>query len=565
MRMTDYLGEARRKPLDEGLRRLDSGIYERYGAEPLGMPGFRKTKKPLAGMLALLGFAAAVSAGPPRDERLYFTTPPKHELRLEAVPKPPMEFSLAEDYNPQSETSAPQKPKFSLAKPDVDTTYQYSPSQAIDFSTISFLSETPVPQARDLEALVQPYQTLPWDMMPNAMGKGMKDEAVKKKSPWWKWPAIIIGTIAVAYGAYKLFFEKKPEPDNNNKPPEPVEMTINYDIYRYPTGFVKTISKQAMSSTSSISNSTTISISDTGAAEVDPNYFFLYDGNSHKANGTTGSITFTTPNTTTPNTTKDYNVVLMQKLDPSQGIIPGVSYSWMTGIGIVKSARNMIVYRQDRDNQTGPEESWTSVWSQLRSGLNVGWLKLGSITEKPLPNDGTGTFGYGYAICIDPVTGNRVDGLHGGEYIVIDAVRNDSESARRANGLAEAFENICNVQNIGGGPSRDTIQKWGVFNSNGQALLAFTFLKDSTAGIEFNPTSGSAVNLGQLASEMSMPGVASARARNASGRKASIRDIMSVMPMLMPMKIEENIGSLVADIPWNTFGEEIQGDRREKP
>ena len=475
--------------------------------------------------LMLLGLGAGTIKADVK--RPYFNTPPSHELRLDKIPKHPMEFSLAGHYDSEADKAI--KPEFSLAQH-----YSDNSGQQLDL--------------RSLETIVDPTLTekpkaAPQGQQPQALYKGEKDAKQEKHSSWWKWPAIIVGAIAVGYGVYSLLHKKStPTPDN-----KPVQMTLNFDFYKYPTGLVTTVTKQAMSN-----SSVSIGIGDTGVNDVDSSYFFLYDGNNHTANGTTGTISFTTPNTTTPNTTKTYNVVLMPKLVDLNGYSPGVSYSWMTGKGIIQSTRNIIVYMQDRDNQDGPEESYTSVWSQLRAPLSFSWLKLGSITEKPKPNDSIGTFSYGYAICIDPATGNRVDGLHGGSYITIDAERLTLEAQRRSIGLAEAFENICLVQNIGGHGSSYTIQYGGVLNDVGKALFAFAFLKDSTAGIEFNPGSSksNATTLGQLASAIASQDAVEVRklrqmrgmALPINGRRANLNDIIAAMPMLVPLSLEGRAG-----------------------
>jgi hypothetical protein len=523
--------------------------------------------------LTLLGLGAGI--GRAEEKKLFFNTPPKHELKLACTPVPksdnPVVQQLLEQimgkpavegpdnaaqpaaaehmqplYKDFSLAAKPGQNSFSLARQAENNPFpvpNYLPQKPlVGLTDISILVETPIPKARSTEPLVKIYQTLPWDMMPNALGKGAKDDqAAEKKSPWWKWPAIIVGAAVVGVGAYELFFKKKTNPVIDNKP---VQVTLNFDVYKYPTGFVTTITKQAMSN-----SSVSIAIGDTGVDNVDSSYFLLYDGNSFKANGTSGSISFTAPNTTTPNTTKNYNVVLLPKLVDLTGNSPGVSYSWMANAKLYAGTRNFAPYRKDWDNQTGPEGSWTSVWSQLRAPLSLSWLKLGSITEKPMPNDGTGTFSYGYAICVDS-QGNRVDGINAGSYIKIDPERlhNDPQSFT-AVGLAEAFENIISFNNIGGKPSSMTIQFQGVLNDTGRALLAYVFLKDGTPGIEFNPASGSAaksnsaVNLGKVASEISTQGAAKAR-NGAIGRKGSISDMMYVVPMLAPMNIEGKVGSL---------------------
>jgi hypothetical protein len=139
--------------------------------------------------------------------------------------------------------------------------------------------------------------------------------------------------------------------------------------------------------------------------------------------------------------------------------------------------RDYVVYRKDRDGVTGPEESWQSVWQQLNSALDLSWVKWGSITSKPLPNDGTGDFSYGYGICL--FQDRRVDGLHGGSFILVDPENNNYDPiSMTAVGLSEAFENICVVQNIGGMPSLMTIQKWGVLLPKGKDLFAYVFAKE---------------------------------------------------------------------------------------
>jgi hypothetical protein len=524
----------------------------------------------LAAYLSLTLLCLGAGIGRADDKKPFFNTPPKHEERLACAPVPksdnPVVQRLLEQvmgkpavkgpdnaaqpaaaeqpsYKDFSLAAKPGQNSFSLARQAGNNqipNYNYLPQKPlVGLTDISILVETPIPKARSTEPLVKIYQTLPWDMMPNALGKGAKDDqATEKKSPWWKWPAIIVGAAVVGVGAYELFFKKKTNPVIDNKP---VPVTLNFDVYKYPTGFVTTITKQAMSN-----SSVSIGIGDTGVNDVDSSYFFLYDGNNHTANGTTGTISFTTPNTTTPNTTKTYNVVLMPKLVDLNGYSPGVSYSWMTGQGIIKSTRNIIVYRQDRDNQDGPEGSWTSVWSQLRAPLSFSWLKLGSITEKPKPNDSIGTFSYGYAICIDPATGNRVDGLHGGDYIIVDAERNNTESSRKAVGLEEAFENICLVQNIGGKPSLMTIQFQGVLNDTGRALLAYVFLKDGTGGVQFNPSSSQ--SLGYLAASIASSAEATklrqmeGMALPINGRRANLNDIITAMPMLVPLSLQGRAG-----------------------
>jgi hypothetical protein len=154
--------------------------------------------------LTLLGLGAGI--GRAEDKKPFFNTPPSHELRLDKIPKPPMEFSLSgcDDSEPQY--------KFSLV-PQNGAGFSLVPDR-----TAMVLSTAPA--ARSLEGIVESapsqLQDREYQQTPVALYKGEK-QATEKKGKWWVWPVAIIGAVAASYGAYKLFFEKKHTPE----PPQP--------------------------------------------------------------------------------------------------------------------------------------------------------------------------------------------------------------------------------------------------------------------------------------------------------------------------------------------------------
>jgi len=82
------------------------------------------------------------------------------------------------------------------------------------------------------EPLAQVYQKMPFDMMTMAMGKDAEPAEEQKKSNWWVWPAIILGTAAVGTAIYlatkKRFFGRiiPPHRPIGDRLPLPVKMTI---------------------------------------------------------------------------------------------------------------------------------------------------------------------------------------------------------------------------------------------------------------------------------------------------------------------------------------------------
>lgn len=253
-------------------------------------------------------------------------------------------------------------------------------------------------------------------------------------------------------------------------PPKPV--TLSFDVYNHTQGLRGSFTKTAMSG-----DNINLKINELNVNNVDQQRMAV------REDGFGGLITFSSAgeaNFTAPNASKGYDIILFNQLG-TDVLGRQVSYSWMDDKSstLYLGKRNYVIYRKDRDGVTGPEESWQSVFSQLNSALNLGWVNWGSITTKPAPNDGTGDFSYGYGICY--VGGRRVDGLHGGSIILVDPQQCPTETGRRAVGLAEAFENICSVADIGGYSSLMTIQNQGVLSQTGKDLFAYIFAKDGAS------------------------------------------------------------------------------------
>jgi hypothetical protein len=153
-----------------------------------------------------------------------------------------------------------------------------------------------------------------------------------------------------------------------------------------------------------------------------------------------------------------------------------------SGVGsqLYHGTHNYVVYRKDFDGQTGPESAWGGefipevgaygVFDQLNSALDLGWVKWGYINRQP--SAGSGDFSYGYSDCY------LADGVHRGSWIAVNANKLTTIKQKVGVGLAEAFENICSVDNIGGNPSLTTIQYGGVLLPKGKDLFAYVFAKE---------------------------------------------------------------------------------------
>jgi len=135
---------------------------------------------------------------------------------------------------------------------------------------------------------------------------------------------------------------------------------------------------------------------------------------------------------------------------------------------------DIIVYRKDRDGKTGPEYIWEDVFNQLNNALiRPGGGTYGSIDRRP--NANSGDFSYGYADTLKLCGGV---GCHGGNSIEISDGGEDK--AKIANGLEEAFEQICGVQNINSQPTKLIICNNGSdrLNRIGRDLFLYVFVKE---------------------------------------------------------------------------------------
>jgi hypothetical protein len=168
-----------------------------------------------------------------------------------------------------------------------------------------------------------------------------------------------------------------------------------------------------------------------------------------------------------PNTNKTYEVY-------GFNIASGADYELMDeqNARLYNGKHNFVVWRRDFDGQTGPEYIWEDVFEQLNNALiRPGGGIYGSIDRRP--NANSGDFSYGYGI---PPNGGI--GCHGGDYIYVHPGGEDK--SKIATGLSEAFEQICDVQNINGLPSRETICNYGSdrLNTIGRDLFTYVLVKE---------------------------------------------------------------------------------------
>jgi hypothetical protein len=299
--------------------------------------------------------------------------------------------------------------------------------------------------------------------------KSLKNEDKKEKS-WMSrnWPLVILGVGAAAAGVYFLTKKK-----NDTTPPPPIDVTINLDAYNSTKGLQKSLEARTVKAGSTID----IPITETGVTGVDAKYVAVYseDFKTKIAFDTDSSATFTAPQSNAK-----YHIILFDKLGTNL-FGQQVSYGWMLSSSLQNNKRNHIVYRKDFDGQTGPEKVWggeyiplikaNGVFDQLNSTLNVGYTTWGHVDRQP--NGTSGDFSYGYG------ESQGASGLHAGSFITVNAKINPNNYV--GTGLEEAFENICNVDDIGDHPTAGTIEDdGGVLNPVGKALFVFVYIKDDS-------------------------------------------------------------------------------------
>jgi len=312
--------------------------------------------------------------------------------------------------------------------------------------------------------------------------KSLKTEDKKEKS-WMSrnWPLVILGVGAAAAGIYFLTKKK-----NDTTPPPPIDVTISLDAYNSTKGLQKSLEARTVKAGSTID----IPITELGVTGVDTKYVAVYseDFKTKIAFDTDSSATFTAPQSNAK-----YHIILFNKLGKNP-LGQQVSYDWVLSSSLQNGKRNHKVYRKDFDGQTMEERVWggealpeiggkRGVFDQLKATLNVGYTKWGGIDRQPTATSGDFSYGAGDSI--------GADGVHAGSYITVNAKKLKYIMSMVAIGLAEAFENLLNVDDIGGQASSVSIQYHGVLTQNGKDLFVFAYIKDSAS---FTTTNNATTN-----------------------------------------------------------------------
>jgi len=157
----------------------------------------------------------------------------------------------------------------------------------------------------------------------------------------------------------------------------------------------------------------------------------------------------------------------------------GVNYSLMdndtfagNGAKLFNGKHFFVAKRKDWNNVSGPEDLWKEVFKQLNRALKYKWATYGYIRREPKAE--TADFSYGYGV--PPGRINTI-GWHQGDRIIVrrDMIR----VAIFRIGLAEAFELICQVDDISGKSTYKTIWDRGLdLNRKGRDLFAYVFVKE---------------------------------------------------------------------------------------
>lgn len=302
--------------------------------------------------------------------------------------------------------------------------------------------------------------------------KSLKNEDKKEKS-WMSrnWPLVILGVGAAAAGVYFLTKKK-----NDTTPPPPIDVTISLDAYNSTKGLQKSLEARTVKAGSTID----IPITELGVTGVDAKYVAVYseDFKTKIAFDTDSSATFTAPQSNAK-----YHIILFNKLGKNP-LGQQVTYDWVKDASLHSNKRNHKVYRKDFDGQTMEERVWggeslpeiggkRGVFDQLKASLNVGYTVWGSIDRQPTATSGDFSYGAGDSI--------GADGVHMGSYITVNAKKLNTMKQLVATGLEEGFENLLNIDDIGGQSSSLSIQSQAVLVQNGKDLFVFAYIKDSAS------------------------------------------------------------------------------------
>jgi len=421
------------------------------------------TKIPLRRILATGLVTAMLYCGTAQFSRGAITPKKEEPVKQLIMPKPQAPndiyqfymdaaISYAQEQNPESQQKASEL--FTQA-------IELDKKKAVSFDTNTLDETTAKLYTKSLQ------QELAKDVL-----NSLKTEDKKEKS-WMSrnWPLVILGVGAAAAGVYFLTKKK-----NDTTPPPPIDVTISLDAYNSTKGLQKSLEARTVKAGSTID----IPITELGVTGVDTKYVAVYseDFKTKIAFDTDSSATFTAPQSNAK-----YHIILFNKLG-TNFIGQQASYDWVKDARLQNNKRSHKVYRKDFDGQTMEERVWgganlpeiggkKGVFDQLKASLNVGYTTWGSIDRQP--NATSGDFSYGAGDSIG------ADGQHLGTRITVNAKKLKYIMSMVAVGLAEAFENLLNVDNIGGNPSSISIQYQAVLTQNGKDLFVFAYIKDSAS------------------------------------------------------------------------------------
>jgi hypothetical protein len=180
-----------------------------------------------------------------------------------------------------------------------------------------------------------------------------------------------------------------------------------------------------------------------------------------------GKAVFTAPNGDTTFEIYGFNI----KSGADYSLIDNDTFAG-EGAQLYKGKHFFTVRRKDWNEARGPEYIWRKIFSQLNHALKYKWATYGHINRKPKAN--VADFSYGYGIPSDHP--NSI-GWHQGDRLYVRP--NLVSVAIFRVGLAETFETICQVDDIGGKSSYHKIWDGGYGLSRiGRDLFAYVFVKE---------------------------------------------------------------------------------------
>jgi hypothetical protein len=403
-----------------------------------------------------------------------------------------------------------------------------SPPAANDAPEV-ILAETKVPQAaRNLdfllsapfpEPLVQVYQTLPWNMMPNAIGKDAKPATETKKHSntiWW-----IIGGIAAAVGGYLIYkavTKKTPTP----VPPNP-DYTVTFNVFNQTLGKQKTFTR-----TGKAGASVSISSADwSDVANINPKFWVLReDGFGNYV--TDASDSSKTWSGTIPVNGITYEIYGANSTNnaPYDKLYIAQYPTW----GTLKFARN-TKWRFIQGNQDGSKDTWAAAINQIRTAIRPSWGKpYGELTDVDTGEDLNVKFNS-----LGGILGDRVDANP--MRLTVDlaecAKRNIPPIRICIEESVEGLGSFDDIADIGDHSSYLLITDANGLNALGADLVSWVYAKDQKAGTVSSSLNASGIMTNMFASTLPKGSqgvsVGSFKLPGRSG-KATLRDIVAMLP-----------------------------------